>query len=78
MDRMRDFFKGVGTGDATGVWERDPTLRPGFRAKRLKALERKARDAKSEEMIGCLSKIMTARAAIGARSMPSPPSKGCR
>jgi chlorophyllide a reductase subunit Y len=33
FDRMRDFFEGVGTGHATGVWEDKPKDRPEFRAK---------------------------------------------
>lgn len=51
MDRMRDFFDGVGTGDTAGVWEGQPDLMPEFRATNLKKLEKKARAAKAEEMI---------------------------
>ena len=51
MDRMRDFFDGVGAGDTAGVWEGDPNLRPDFRATNRKKLEKKARAAKAQEMI---------------------------
>ncbi|MBK5912391.1 chlorophyllide a reductase subunit Y [Rhodothalassium salexigens] len=33
FDTMKDFFAGVGTGFASGVWEEVPEDRPGFRAK---------------------------------------------
>jgi chlorophyllide a reductase subunit Y len=33
MERMRDFFEGVGTGSSAGVWETTPVDRPQFRAK---------------------------------------------
>ena len=49
FDRMRDFFEGVGTGAATGVWSETPVDRPEFKArfaaKRLAA-------AKAEESVG--------------------------
>jgi chlorophyllide a reductase subunit Y len=51
MDRMRDFFEGVGTGDSAGVWEGDPNIRPDFRATNLKKLEKQKRAAKAQEMI---------------------------
>ncbi|RVT81939.1 chlorophyllide a reductase subunit Y [Rhodobacteraceae bacterium CCMM004] len=51
MDRMTDFFDGVGTGDTAGVWEGDPNLRPDFRAQNLKKLEKQARARKAAEMI---------------------------
>ncbi|MFB9151376.1 chlorophyllide a reductase subunit Y [Roseovarius ramblicola] len=51
MDRMRDFFEGVGTGDTAGVWEGDPNIREDFRATNLKKLEKQKRAAKAQEMI---------------------------
>jgi len=47
---MRDFFEGVGTGYAAGVWEETPKDRPEFRAQQLIKLSKKP---KSEEAIGC-------------------------
>ena len=43
FDAMRDFFEGVGTGHAAGVWQDQPVDRPDFRAKYKKALDIKAR-----------------------------------
>jgi chlorophyllide a reductase subunit Y len=51
MDRMRDFFEGVGHGDTSGVWEGSPNLRPDFRAQHQKKLDKLARAAKAQEMI---------------------------
>ena len=51
MGRMRDFFEGVGTEDAAGVWEGSPNLQPQFRAQNLKKLEKQARAAKAAQMI---------------------------
>ena len=51
MERMRDFFEGVGSGDTAGVWEGAPNLRPDFRAAHAKKLEKRARAAAAEEMI---------------------------
>jgi len=51
MDRMRAFFEGVGQGESAGVWEREPNLRPEFRAIHQKKLDRKARAIKAEQMI---------------------------
>jgi chlorophyllide a reductase subunit Y len=51
MDGMRAFFEGVGVGDATGVWEGAPNLRPDFRAAHQKKLDKAARAAKAQEMI---------------------------
>ncbi len=51
MDRMRDFFEGVGTGDTAGVWEGDPNVREDFRATNQKKLEKQARAKKAQEMI---------------------------
>ncbi len=38
MDEMRDFFEGVGTGHASGIWEDTPRDRPEFRKKQLAKL----------------------------------------
>ena len=51
MDKMRDFFDGVGEGDTAGVWEGAPNLRPDFRAAHQKKLDKMARAAKAQEMI---------------------------
>ncbi len=49
FDRMKDFFEGVGTGYATGVWQDTPSDRPQFKHIYAKKLA-KARAA--EEAIG--------------------------
>jgi len=46
FDTMKDFFEGVGTGHASGVWEDTPRDRPEFRAKYQGML---AARAKAEE-----------------------------
>lgn len=51
MDKMRDFFEGVGSGDTAGVWEGSPNVRDDFRALNAKKLERAAKAAKAAEMI---------------------------
>jgi chlorophyllide a reductase subunit Y len=51
MDKMRDFFEGVGEGDTAGIWEGAPNLRPDFRAAHQKKLDKAARAAKAEQMI---------------------------
>ena len=51
MDKMRDFFEGVGTGDSAGIWEGSPNLRPDFRAVHQKKLDKAARAAKAQEMV---------------------------
>ncbi|MGR3485417.1 MAG: chlorophyllide a reductase subunit Y [Paracoccaceae bacterium] len=51
MASMRAFFEGVGAGDAAGVWEGSPNLRPEFRAVNQRKLEKQARAAKAAEMI---------------------------
>lgn len=51
MDKMNDFFEGVGSGDYAGVWEGDPNLRPDFRAAHQKKLDKAARAKAAEAMI---------------------------
>ncbi len=51
MAGMTAFFEGVGRGDAAGVWEGTPNLRPDFRAAHQKKLDKAARAAKAAEMI---------------------------
>jgi len=46
FDAMKDFFEGVGTGHASGIWEDTPKDRPEFRAKYQGML---AARAKAEE-----------------------------
>jgi chlorophyllide a reductase subunit Y len=50
FDEMSDFFEGVGTGHAAGVWEELPTDRPDFKARYAK---QQAALSKSEEAVGC-------------------------
>ncbi len=50
FEEMRDFFAGVGTGYAAGVWEEVPRDRPEFRQQQLVQI---ARLRKAEEAIGC-------------------------
>ena len=33
FDRMTEFFDGVGSGPAAGVWEKEPVDRPQFKAR---------------------------------------------
>ncbi len=49
FDAMRDFFEGVGTGPAAGVWEDVPEDRPAFRRKFARQTARPAQ----EEPVGC-------------------------
>jgi chlorophyllide a reductase subunit Y len=49
FDKMRDFFEGVGTDHAAGVWEDTPVDRPKFR-KKYAALNEAAR--KASEAVG--------------------------
>nr|WP_298929764.1 chlorophyllide a reductase subunit Y [uncultured Erythrobacter sp.] len=49
FDKMRDFFEGVGTEHAAGVWEETPVDRPKFR-KKYAALNEAAR--KAAEAVG--------------------------
>jgi chlorophyllide a reductase subunit Y len=51
MDRMKEFFEGVGNGDTAGVWEGAPNLRPDFRAQQQKKLDKAAKRAEAERMI---------------------------
>ncbi|WP_179380763.1 chlorophyllide a reductase subunit Y [Jannaschia marina] len=51
METMRDFFEGVGHGDAAGVWSGAPNLHEGFRAQNLKKIEKRKRAAAAEAMI---------------------------
>ena len=51
FDTMTDFFEGVGTGHATGVWEDMPTDRPEFRAEYKRRMEKEAKKRKAEEML---------------------------
>ncbi len=50
FDRMSEFFEGVGTGHAAGVWEDTPRDRPEFAAKYKRKM---AKAAKAEEAVGC-------------------------
>jgi chlorophyllide a reductase subunit Y len=48
---MREFFEGVGTGHAAGVWEETPADHPEFRAHYKRHIAKLARARKAEEMI---------------------------
>jgi chlorophyllide a reductase subunit Y len=47
FDRMKDFFAGVGTGHAAGVWEDTPQDRPEFKARYAKKMAKVAKDAEA-------------------------------
>jgi chlorophyllide a reductase subunit Y len=49
LDAMRDFFEGVGTGDAAGVWEDVPKDHPGFREMNRRRLDAANRARKASE-----------------------------
>jgi chlorophyllide a reductase subunit Y len=49
FDRMTDFFEGVGTGHATGVWEDTPQDRPEFKARYARTM---AASRAAEEAVG--------------------------
>ena len=51
FDTMREFFEGVGSGHASGIWEDVPQDRPEFRERYQRQLERQAKARKAEEMI---------------------------
>jgi 3,8-divinyl chlorophyllide a/chlorophyllide a reductase subunit Y len=51
MDTMREFFEGVGQGDAAGVWQEVPVAHPEFRADTRRQVEKAAKRRKAEEMI---------------------------
>jgi len=51
MARMKAFFAGVGEGDTAGIWEGAPNLRPDFRDRHRKKLDKQARAAKAGEMV---------------------------
>ncbi len=50
FDEMKDFFEGVGTGHAAGVWEEVPQDRPDFRKR---AVDKRAKAPELKEAIGC-------------------------
>ena len=51
FDEMKDFFAGVGTGHAAGVWQDSPQDHPQFRERYKAQLAKLAAKRKSEEMI---------------------------
>jgi 3,8-divinyl chlorophyllide a/chlorophyllide a reductase subunit Y len=51
MATMREFFDGVGQGDAAGVWSELPAPHPEFRADTRRQVEKAAKRRKAEEMI---------------------------
>lgn len=50
FEEMRDFFEGVGSGHATGVWQDVPVDRPEFREKWA---AKRGVKPKSQEAVGC-------------------------
>ena len=50
FDQMTEFFKGVGTGYAAGVWQQSPQDRPQFRERYRGQLVKLAAKRKAEEM----------------------------
>jgi chlorophyllide a reductase subunit Y len=50
FDTMKAFFEGVGSGEATGVWDTLPKERPEFKAETKRQLERLLKKRKAEEM----------------------------
>lgn len=50
FDIMKDFFEGVGTGYASGVWDSVPVDHPDFRAETRRRLEKAQKKRKAEEM----------------------------
>ncbi len=51
FDTMKDFFEGVGTGHAAGIWEETPKDRPEFRDAYRRKLEKAAASKKIEEPV---------------------------
>lgn len=51
FDQITDFFEGVGTGYASGVWNSVPSDRPEFRAEYKRRVEKEKKKRKTEEMI---------------------------
>lgn len=51
FESMREFFSGVGTGFASGVWNQQPRDRPEFRERYQSQLLKLTKARKSEEMI---------------------------
>ena len=51
FDTMKSFFAGVGTGHASGVWDRVPEDNAAFKAEYKRRLEKEAKKRKAEEMI---------------------------
>lgn len=51
FDTMREFFEGVGTAHAAGVWEDTPRDRPEYREQYQRKLARAAKARKADEMI---------------------------
>lgn len=51
FETMREFFDGIGTGHAAGVWESEPQDHPEFREHYKRHLAKLARQRKAEEMV---------------------------
>ena len=54
FEAMKDFFDGVGEGDAAGVWREQPKDRAKFKDKnRRKRLAAERRASTLDEAVGC-------------------------
>jgi chlorophyllide a reductase subunit Y len=51
FDEMKDFFEGVGTGHASGVWQDAPKDRPEFREAFRRKMEKAAASRNVEDAI---------------------------
>ncbi len=51
FDGMKDFFEGVGEGDAAGIWQKEPRPDTNFREQYKRRREALAKARKAEEMI---------------------------
>ncbi len=51
FDTMREFFGDTGDGDRAGVWEKQPVLRPEFRAETRRQVIKLMKKRKAEEMV---------------------------
>jgi chlorophyllide a reductase subunit Y len=51
FDTMREFFGNTGDGDRAGVWEKQPVMRPEFRAETRRQVIKLMKKRKAEEMV---------------------------
>jgi chlorophyllide a reductase subunit Y len=53
FEKMRDFFEGVGTGDAAGVWETQPADKSSYRARYAARVRKSSNAVDNGESVGC-------------------------